>query len=82
MGKKNKKEAIAVTWDEGQIYVLYIYIYIHTHSNSVHVYIYIHSQEATVRTVHGTRDWFQSGKKYVKAVYCHPAYLTYMQSTS
>ena len=21
------------------------------------------------------------GKKYVKAVYCHPAYLTYMQST-
>ena len=24
----------------------------------------------------------QSGKEYVKAVYCHPAYLTYMQSTS
>ena len=22
------------------------------------------------------------GKAYVKAVYCHPAYLTYMQSTS
>ena len=22
------------------------------------------------------------GKNYVKAVYCHPAYLTYMQSTS
>ena len=22
------------------------------------------------------------GKKYVKAVYCHPAYLTYMQSIS
>ena len=22
------------------------------------------------------------GKEYVKAVYCHPAYLTYMQSTS
>ena len=22
------------------------------------------------------------GKDYVKAVYCHPAYLTYMQSTS
>ena len=21
------------------------------------------------------------GKKYAKAVYCHPAYLTYMQST-
>ena len=22
------------------------------------------------------------GKKYIKAVHCHPAYLTYMQSTS
>ena len=22
------------------------------------------------------------GRKYVKVVYCHPAYLTYMQSTS
>ena len=25
---------------------------------------------------------FKSGNEYVKAVYCHPAYLTYMQSTS
>jgi len=24
----------------------------------------------------------KSGKEYVKAVYCHPDYLTYMQSTS
>ena len=24
----------------------------------------------------------KSGKEYVKAVYCHPAYLTFMQSTS
>ena len=24
----------------------------------------------------------KSGKYYTKAVYCHPAYLTYMQSTS
>ena len=24
----------------------------------------------------------KSGKEYGKAVYCHPAYLTYMQSTS
>ena len=40
------------------------------------------SQEATVRTGYGTTDWFQLGKEYFKAVYCHPAYLTYMQSTS
>ena len=36
-------------------------------------------QEATVRTGQGIT---KLGKEYVKAVYCHPAYLTYMQSTS
>ena len=25
---------------------------------------------------------FKSGKEYIKAVYCHPAYLTSMQTTS
>ena len=39
-------------------------------------------QEATVRIGHGTTDWFQIGKGVPKAIYCHPAYLTYMQSTS
>ena len=40
-------------------------------------------QEATVRTGHGTTDWFQiKEKECVKVVYCHPAYLTFMQSTS
>ena len=39
-------------------------------------------QEATVRTGHGTTDWFQIGKEYIKAVYHHLAYLTYMQNTS
>jgi len=29
-----------------------------------------------------TTDWFQTGKGVRQAVYCHPAYLTYMQSTS
>ena len=38
-------------------------------------------QEATVRTGHGTTG-SKLGKEYAKAVYCHPAYLTYMQSTS
>ena len=40
------------------------------------------SQEAIVRTGHGTTDWFKFGKEYPKAMYYHPAYLTYMQSTS
>ena len=39
-------------------------------------------QEATVRTGNGTTDWLQIGKGVHQAVYCHPAYLTYMQSTS
>ena len=39
-------------------------------------------QEETIRTRLGTMDWFQIGKECVKAVYCHLAYLTYMQSTS
>ena len=36
-------------------------------------------QEVTVRTGHGTTDSFQIGKEYVKAVYCHPAYLIYAE---
>ena len=39
-------------------------------------------QEATVTTGHGTQTGSKSGKEYVKAVYCHPAYLTCVQSTS
>ena len=39
-------------------------------------------QEATFRTKHGTTDWFQIGKGVRQTVYCHPAYLNYMQSTS
>ena len=38
-------------------------------------------QEAT-GTLHGTTDWFKIGKEYNKTVYRHPAYLTYMLSTS
>ena len=39
-------------------------------------------QEATVRTRHEATDWFKLGKEYNKTAYCHPAYLTYMQTTS
>ena len=34
------------------------------------------------RIGHGTMDWFKIGKEYLKAVYCHSAYLTSVQSTS
>ena len=39
-------------------------------------------QEATVRTREEQQTGSKLGKEYVKAVYCHPAYLTSMQSTS
>jgi len=39
-------------------------------------------QETIVRIGHGTMDWFQIRKEYVRMGYCHPAYLTYMQSIS
>ena len=39
-------------------------------------------QEATVRTVYGTVDWFQKEKEYIKVVYCHPAYLATLQCAS
>ena len=37
---------------------------------------------ATVRTGYGTTDWFRIGKGVHQGCICHPAYLTYMQSTS
>ena len=38
-------------------------------------------QEATVRTLHGTKDCSELGMEYVKAAYCHPAYLMSMLNT-
>ena len=39
-------------------------------------------QEAIVRPDMEQQTSSKLGKEYNKAVYCHPAYLTYMQSTS
>ena len=39
-------------------------------------------QEATVRTEHGTTDWFQIGKGESQGCILSPAYLASMQSTS
>ena len=43
--------------------------------------IYV-GQEAAVRVGHGAMDWFQVGKRVHQSCICHPAYLTYNQSTS
>ena len=39
-------------------------------------------QEATVRTGHGTTDWFQIGKGVCQGCILLPCLLTYMQTTS
>ena len=39
-------------------------------------------QEATVRNGHGTWTGSKIGKQYIKAIYCHPPYLTNMWRTS
>ena len=39
-------------------------------------------QEAMVRTIDGTMDWFIIWKECIRAAYCHPVYLAYMQITS
>ena len=39
-------------------------------------------QGTTVRTRYGTVDCFKIGKGVDEVVYCHPAYLTHMQSTT
>ena len=36
-------------------------------------------QEATVKTRHGSMVGSKLGKEFIKAVYCHPAYLTYAE---
>ena len=44
------------------------------------IYIQVKKQQLELDMEQQTGS--KSGKEYVKAVYCHPAYLTYMQSTS
>ena len=39
-------------------------------------------QEATVSTGHEQQTGYKQENEYIKAVYCHSAYLTYMQRTS
>ena len=64
-----------------------IYIHAHTH---IYVYtyyfykweIYIQVKKQQLELDMEQQTGSKSGKEYVKAVYCHPAYLTYVQSTS
>ena len=71
---KNKKQSYHM------IQKPHSFAYIWTKYNSKrYMQDYVHSS-----TIYNSQniEWFKSGKEYVKAVYCHSAYLTYLQSTS
>ena len=51
-----------------------------TCSASWEIYIQVKKQQLELDMEQQTGS--KLGKEYIKAVYCHPAYLTYMQSTS
>ena len=42
----------------------------------------MHVKKQQLEVVMEQQTGSKSGKEYMKAVYCHPAYLTYMQSRS
>ena len=42
----------------------------------------LHAGQEVTETDMDQQTGFKQGKEYIKAVYSHPAYLTYMQSTS
>ena len=44
--------------------------------------IYMHVKKQQLELDMEQQIGYKLGKEYVKAVYCHPAYFTYMQSTS
>ena len=71
---------MGITTNFGKLQEMGIPDYFTCHLRNLHA-----SQEATFRTGHGTveqRTGSELGKEYIKVIYCHPAYLTSMQSTS
>ena len=44
--------------------------------------IYMQVKKQQLELDMGQQTGSKSGKEYIKAVYCHPAYLIYMQSMS
>ena len=80
-GGWNIKASMQSTVDNNKLWKIFKEMGIPDHLTCLLRNLYA-GQEVTVRTGHGTKDWFQIGKGGIKAVYCHPAYLSYMQSTS
>ena len=67
--------------DQNKLWEILKEMGIPVHITCLLINLYV-GQEATVRTGHGTMDLFKIRKGVRKVVYCHPAYLIYMQSIS
>ena len=68
-------------WDHNKLWKILEEMGIPDHPTCLLQSLYA-DQEATVRTDMEQQAGSKLEKEYIKAVYCHPAYLTYMQSTS
>ena len=68
-------------WDHNKLWKILEEMGIPDHPTCLLQSLYA-DQEATVRTDMEQRAGSKLEKEYIKAVYCHPAHLTYMQSTS
>ena len=67
--------------DQNELWKILQEIGIQDHLTSLLRNLYA-GQEEIARARHGTTAWFQIGKGVRQAVYCHPAYLTYVHSIS
>ena len=67
---------MGIVWDFWNIK----HIDIHIIDTSWEICVQVNKQQLQPDTEQQTG--FKSGKEYVKILYCHPACLTYMQSTS
>ena len=57
---------------------IYVCICVHTHTHT-EICMQVRKQQLELDM---EQNWFQIGKGVCQGLYCHPAYLTYMQSTS
>ena len=75
---------LAVTWIDSEGIMLSDMCQSQTNAVLYHLYVEskLYNKLVNVTQVERTNSSSKWGKEYVKAVDCHPVYLTYMQSTS
>ena len=62
-----------------EVYIIYFHISLGSSNKLLDKFRYIYMY---ILNIYKYYTYKKLGKNYVKVVYCHPAYLTYMQTTS